>query len=139
MGSWRTRVRLIGGSRKKDDRLDPRTRKHRSAIDLTVIRARAGLVRSRTALINTAWDLAKRTPLGEKNNAVANPAESPTPNPQRLRCLWPEYVDPTNFAMNVSPDFCNQQMRRNDDEVRRGFRKTGKGTALSLLCFGLRV
>jgi transposase len=69
-------VRLIGESRKKDDRLDARTLarlaridpqllctvKHRSAkaqADLTVIRGRAGLVRSRTALINTARGLAK--------------------------------------------------------------------------------
>ena len=70
------KVRLIGESRKKDDRLDARTLarlaridpqllspvKHRSAkaqADLTVIRARAGLVRSRTALINTARGLTK--------------------------------------------------------------------------------
>ena len=69
-------VRLIGESRKKDDRLDAQTLarlaridpqllcpvKHRSAkaqADLTVIRARAGLVRARTALINTARGLAK--------------------------------------------------------------------------------
>jgi transposase len=62
-------VRLIGESRKKHDRLDARTLarlaridpqllcpvRHRSAkgqADLTVIRARARLVRSRTALIN---------------------------------------------------------------------------------------
>jgi len=64
-------VRLIGESRKKDDRFDARTLarlaridpqllapvKHRSAqaqADLMVIRARAGLVRARTSLINTA-------------------------------------------------------------------------------------
>jgi transposase len=69
-------VRLIGESRKKDDRLDAQTLarlaridpqllcpvKHRSAraqADLTVIRARAGLVRARTALINTARGLTK--------------------------------------------------------------------------------
>src|SRR5258705_6480730 len=69
-------VRLIGESRKKDDRLDAWTLtrlaridpqllgpvKHRSAkpqADLTVIRARAGLVRARTALVNTARGLAK--------------------------------------------------------------------------------
>src|SRR3989441_6960862 len=69
-------VRLIGESRRKDDRLDARTLarlaridpqllcpvKHRSAkaqADLTVIRARAGLVRARTSLINTARRLAK--------------------------------------------------------------------------------
>ena len=69
-------VRLIGESRKKDDRMDARTLarlaridpellspvKHRSAqaqADLMTIRARAGLVRARTALVNTARGLAK--------------------------------------------------------------------------------
>ena len=69
-------VRLIGESRKKDDRLDAQTLarlaridpgllcpvKHRSAqaqADLMLIRARAGLVRARTALVNTARGLAK--------------------------------------------------------------------------------
>ncbi len=69
-------VRLIGESRRKDDRLDARTLarlaridpqllspvKHRSAqaqADLTLIRARAGLVRARTALANTVRSLAK--------------------------------------------------------------------------------
>src|SRR3982074_817919 len=69
-------VRLIGESRKKDDRIDAQTLarlaridpqllcpvRHRSAkaqADLTVIRARAGLVRARTALVNTARGLAK--------------------------------------------------------------------------------
>jgi transposase len=64
------KVRLIGESRKNDDRLDAQTLarlaridpellypvKHRSAqaqADLTVIRARAGLVRARTALLST--------------------------------------------------------------------------------------
>ncbi len=69
-------VRLIGESRRKDDRLDARTLarlaridpqllapvKHRSAqaqAHLTVIRARASLVRARTALVNTARGLTK--------------------------------------------------------------------------------
>src|SRR5215467_5304551 len=69
-------VRLIGESRGKDDRLDAKTLarlaridpqllcpvKHRSAkaqAHLTVIRARAGLVRARTALINVARGLTK--------------------------------------------------------------------------------
>src|ERR1019366_6226063 len=69
-------LRLIGESRRKDDRLDARTLarlaridpqllspvKHRSAqapADLTVIRARASLVRARTALVNTARGLTK--------------------------------------------------------------------------------
>ena len=69
-------VRLIGESRRKDDRLDARTLarlvridpellcpvKHRSAeaqADLTVIRARAALVRTRTMLVNAARGLTK--------------------------------------------------------------------------------
>ena len=70
------KVRLIGESRKKDDRLDAQTLarlaridpellcpvKHRSAqaqADLMMIRARAALVRVRTGLVNTARGLAK--------------------------------------------------------------------------------
>jgi len=70
------KVRLIGESRKKDDRLDAQTLarlaridpellypvKHRSAqaqADLTVIRTRAALVRARTGLVNTTRSLAK--------------------------------------------------------------------------------
>jgi transposase len=70
------KVRLIGESRKKDDRRDAQTLarlaridpellypvKHRSVraqADLTLIRARAGLVRARTGLVNTARGLAK--------------------------------------------------------------------------------
>src|ERR1700679_769722 len=69
-------VRLIGESRRKDDRLDAMTLarlvridprllcpvKHRSAeaqADLTVIRARAALVRTRTMLVNAARGLTK--------------------------------------------------------------------------------
>jgi transposase len=70
------KVRLIGESRKKDDRLDAQTLarlaridpellcpvKHRSTqaqADLMMIRARASLVRTRTGLVNTARGLAK--------------------------------------------------------------------------------
>jgi transposase len=70
------KVRLIGESRKKDDRLDAQALarlarldpallypvKHRSAqaqADLIMIRARAGLVRARTGLVNTVRGLAK--------------------------------------------------------------------------------
>jgi transposase len=69
-------VRLIGDSSRKDDRFDARTLarlaridpgllapvQHRSAkaqIHLTVIRARAGLVSARTALVNTSRGLTK--------------------------------------------------------------------------------
>jgi transposase len=70
------KVRLIGESRKKDDRLDAQTLarlaridpellypvQHRSAeaqADLMMIRARASLVRARTGLVNAARGLAK--------------------------------------------------------------------------------
>jgi transposase len=69
-------VRTIGESRRKDDRFDARTlarlaridpellgpvqhRSQKAQADLAVIRARAGLVRARTALINTARGLTK--------------------------------------------------------------------------------
>src|SRR5260221_9222593 len=97
-------VRLIGESRRKDDRLDAQTLarlaridpqllcpvKHRSAkaqADLTVIRARAGLVRARTALVNTARGLAKS--YGERlrgcnvRNLNAEKAEGLGPELQR--------------------------------------------------------
>jgi len=94
-------VRLIGESRKKDDRRDARTLarlaridpqllcpvKHRSAkaqADLTVIRARAGLVRARTALINTARGLAKS--YGERLRGC-NPRNL---NPEKAQGLSPE-------------------------------------------------
>src|SRR2546422_5899490 len=94
-------VRLIGESRRKDDRLDARTLarlaridpqllcpvKHRSAraqADLTVIRARAGLVRARTALINTARGLAKS--YGERLRGC-NPRNV---NPEKASGLSPE-------------------------------------------------
>jgi transposase len=97
-------VRLIGESRKKDDRLDAQTLarlvridpqllcpvKHRSAqaqADLAVIRARAGLVRARTALVNRARGLAKS--YGERlrgcnvRNMNAEKAEGLSPELQR--------------------------------------------------------
>ena len=94
-------VRLIGESRRKDDRMDARTLarlaridpqllcpvKHRSAkaqADLTVIRARAGLVRARTALVNTARGLTKSS--GERLRGC-NPRNL---NPEKAQGLSPE-------------------------------------------------
>ena len=94
-------VRLIGESRKKDDRLDAQTLarlaridpqllcpvKHRSAkaqADLTVIRARAGLVRARTALVNTARGLAKSYGQRLRGCNVRNM------NPEKAQDLSPE-------------------------------------------------
>jgi len=101
-------VRLIGESRKKDDRLDAQTLarlaridpellspvKHRSAkaqADLSVIRARAGLVRARTALVNTARGLAKS--YGERlrgcNVRNMNPEKAEGLSPELQAALQP--------------------------------------------------
>ena len=101
-------VRLIGESRRKDDRLDAQTLarlaridpqllcpvKHRSAraqADLTVIRARAGLVRARTALVNTARGLAKS--YGERlrgcNVRNMNPEKADGLSPELQTALQP--------------------------------------------------
>jgi hypothetical protein len=102
------KVRLIGESRKKDDRLDAQTLarlaridpellypvKHRSAqaqADLTVIRARAGLVRARTGLVNSARRLAKS--YGERlrgcNVRNMNPEKADRLSPELQRALEP--------------------------------------------------
>src|SRR5512141_1232236 len=102
------KVRLIGESRKKDDRLDAQTLarlaridpellcpvKHRSAqaqADLTMIRARAGLVRARTGLVNAARSLAKS--YGERlrgcNVRNLNPEKAEGLSPELQRALQP--------------------------------------------------
>jgi transposase len=102
------KVRLIGESRKKDDRLDAQALarlaridpqllcpvKHRSAqaqADLTLIRARAALVRSRTALVNTARSLAKS--YGERlrgcNVRNMNPEKAEELSPELQPALKP--------------------------------------------------
>src|SRR6202521_5309483 len=101
-------VRLIGESRRKDDRLDAQTLarlaridpqllspvRHRSAkaqADLTVIRARAGLVRARTALVNTVRGLAKS--YGERlrgcNVRNMNPEKAEALSPELQKALGP--------------------------------------------------
>jgi transposase len=96
-------VRLIGESRRKDDRLDARTLarlaridpqllapvKHRSAeaqAHLSVIRARASLVRARTSLINAARGLTKsygeRLPGCSPRNLNAQKAQELSPELQ---------------------------------------------------------
>jgi transposase len=102
------KVRLIGESRKKDDRLDAQTLarlaridpellypvKHRSAqaqADLMMIRARAGLVRARTGLVNTARGLAKS--YGERlrgcNVRNLDPEKAEGLSPELQRALEP--------------------------------------------------
>ena len=105
------KLRLIGESRKKDDRLDAQTLarlarvdpellypvKHRSAqaqADLTMIRARAGLVRARTALVNTARNLAKS--YGERLRGCTvrhmQPRKSDALSPELQTALQPLFV-----------------------------------------------
>src|SRR5690242_13752684 len=102
------KVRLIGESRKKDDRLDAQTLarlaridpellypvKHRSAqaqADLMMIRARAGLGRVRTGLVNTARGLAKS--YGEQlrgcNVRNMNPEKAEGLSPELQAALQP--------------------------------------------------
>src|SRR2546428_6349707 len=101
-------VRLIGESHRKDDRFDARTlarlaridpellgpvqhRSRQAQADLTVIRARAGLVRARTALINTARGLTKS--YGERlrgcNPRNMNPEKASALSPELQRALEP--------------------------------------------------
>jgi transposase len=102
------KVRLIGESRKKDDRMDAQTLarlaridpqllypvKHRSAqaqADLMMIRARASLVRARTGLVNAARGLAKS--YGERlsgcNVRNMNPEKAEGLSPELQRALEP--------------------------------------------------
>jgi transposase len=102
------KVRLIAESRKKDDRLDAQTLarlaridpqllyavKHRSVqaqADLTVIRARAGRVRARTARVNTARGLAQS--YGERlrscNVRNLNPEKAESLSPELQAALEP--------------------------------------------------
>jgi transposase len=102
------KVRLIGESRRKDDRLDAQTLarlaridaellypvKHRSRqaqADLMMIRARAGLVRARTALVNTVRGLAKS--YGERlrgcNVRNMNPEKAERLSPELQTALQP--------------------------------------------------
>ena len=122
-------VRLIGESRKKDDRLDAQTLarlaridpqllspvKHRSAqaqADLTVIRARAGLVRARTALVNTARGLAKS--YGERlrgcNVRNLNPEKAEGLSPELQRALEPLLAGIESLSERIRE--CNERIEQ---------------------------
>jgi transposase len=115
------KVRLIGESRKKDDRLDAQTLarlaridpgllypvKHRSAqaqADLTVIRARAGLVRARTSLVNTARSLAKS--YGERlrgcNVRNMDPEKAETLSPELQSALQPLLAEIASLSEHIT-------------------------------------
>jgi len=71
--------------------------RHRSAkaqIHLTVIRARAALVSTRTALVNAARGLTKSYEReAEVDYQVAAPAETRTPNMHRAKIAQPKSAD----------------------------------------------
>jgi len=115
------KVRLIGESRKKDDRLDAQTLarlaridpellcpvKHRSAqaqADLTVIRARAALVRARTSLVNTARSLAKS--YGERlrgcNVRNLNPEKADGLSPELQSALEPLLAEIESLSERIA-------------------------------------
>src|ERR1022692_4852867 len=132
-------VRLIGESRKKDDRLDARTLarlvridpqllapvKHRSAqaqADLMAIRARAGLVRTRTSLINTARGVTKS--YGERlrgcNPRNMNPAKVQGLSPELQSALEPLLAAIESLSERIHE--YNQQIERIAKEVIRKWR-----------------
>ena len=147
------KVRLIGESRRKDDQLDAQTLarlaridpqllcpvKHRSAraqADLSVIRARAGLVRARTALVNTARGLAKSYGERLRGCNVRNM------NPEKAEALSPELgtaLRPLLAALEALSDGIreyNQQIEclaeENYPEVKLLKQVKGVGTLIAL-------
>src|ERR1700688_3625462 len=121
------KVRLIAESRKKDDRLDAQTLarlarvdpqllypvKHRSVqaqADLTVIGARAGWVRARTALVNTARGLAKS--YGERlrggNVRNMNPEKAEGPSPELQAALQPLLAGIESLSERIRE--CNERI-----------------------------
>jgi transposase len=122
-------VRLIGESRKKDDRLDAQTLarlaridpellcpvKHRSRkaqADLTVIRARAGLVRARTALVNTARGLAKSYGERLRGCNVRNM------NPEKAEGLSPE-LQSALCPLLTALESLSEQIREYNERIER--------------------
>jgi transposase len=122
-------VRLIGESRRKDDRLDAQTLarlaridpqllspvKHRSAkaqADLTVIRARAGLVRARTALVNTARGLAKSYGERLRGCNVRNM------NPEKAEGLSPE-LQAALEPLLAGIESLSEQIRESNERIER--------------------
>ena len=147
------KVRLIGESRKKDDRLDAQTLarlaridpellcpvQHRSAkaqADLTVIRARAGLVRARTALVNTARSLAKSYGERLRGCNVRNM------NPEKAQGLSPELqsaLEPLLAGIEVLSEQIREYNERIEKLARESYPQvallkqiTGVGTLIAL-------
>jgi len=146
-------VRLIGESRRKDDRLDARTLarlvridpellcpvKHRSAeaqADLTVIRARAALVRTRTMLVNAARGLTKS--YGERlrgcNARGMNPKAAQDLSPELKGALEPLMREIESVSERICAyDQLLESMARNRyPEAERLKQIKGVGTLIAL-------
>jgi transposase len=146
-------VRLIGESRKKDDRLDARTRarlvridpqllapvKHRSAhaqVHLMVIRARAGLVRARTSLINTARGLTKS--YGERLRGCSprnmNPEKAQGLSPELQAALEPLLGEIESLSERIREysERIEQIAKESYPEVARLKQVKGVGTLIAL-------
>jgi transposase len=125
-------VRLIGESRRKDDRFDARTlarlaridpellgpvqhRTRQAQADLTVIRARAGLVRARTALINTARGLTKS--YGERLRGCSprkmnrELAQELSPELKSALLCWMKWNRSANASTSTTNE-CNKSLRK---------------------------
>jgi len=146
-------VRLIGESRKKDDRLDARMLarlvridpqllapvKHRSAqaqADLMAIRARAGLVRARTSLINTARGVTKS--YGERlrgcNPRNMNPEKAQELSPELQAALGPLLGEVESLSERIGEynERIEQIGKESYPEVARLKQVKGVGTLIAL-------
>jgi transposase len=146
-------VRLIGESRRKDDRMDAQTLarlaridpqllspvQHRSAkaqADLTVIRARAGLVRARTALVNTARGLAKS--YGERlrgcNVRNMNPEKAEGLSPELQTALQPllAAIEELSVHIRESNERIEQLVQESYPQVALLKQVKGVGTLIGL-------
>ena len=146
-------VRLIGESRRKDDRFDARTlarlarfdpdllgpvqhRSRKAQVDLTVIRARAGLVRARTALINTARGLTKS--YGERLRGCSprkmNRELAEGLSPELQRALQPllEEIESLSERIREYNERVQQIAQESYPEVARLEQVKGVGTLIAL-------
>jgi transposase len=146
-------VRLIGESRKKDDRLDARMLarlvridprllapvKHRSAqaqTDLMAIRARASLVRARTSLINTARGVTKS--YGERlrgcNPRNMNPGKAQELSPELQAALGPLLgaIEALSERIGEYNERIEQVAKQSYPEVARLTQVKGVGTLIAL-------
>jgi transposase len=147
------KVRLIGESRKKDDRLDAQTLarlaridpellypvRHRSAqaqADLMMIRARAGLVRARTGLVNTARGLAKS--YGERlrgcNVRNMNPEKAEGLSPELQSALEPLLAEIESVSERIAEynDRIEALAEQNYPQVKLLKQIKGVGTLIAL-------